>query len=669
MPQRTARDNGESILPENENPMVSRAASASLTDMAILPQWRVTGWFLACGAMLPAQILSPEAKAPAAVRTDWRDIQFGAVIPDEEYVDQPYIVRCDDGAWLCVLTTSQAGEGATSSHVMSTRSLDQGKTWSPLLALERQTPPESAYATMLKTSSGRIYAFYNHNTDNVREIPGDGRNAKPVKRVDSLGHFVFKFTDDHGRTWSAQRTEIPMRESAIDRGNVTGGRVRIFWHVGRPLVHRGAVYVPFSKMVGVSNLSRSEAYFLRSDNLLTERDPAKIHWSTLPDGEAGLRAPSGIIAEEPSLVALTDGSLYCTYRTAAGRSAHAYSRDDGHTWTPPAFMTYSPGGRIVKHTRAANFVWRTADGRYLYWFHNHEVPNFTGQRNPAWIAGGREIDSPQGRMLVWSQPEILFYDRSAETRMSYPDLVEENGRYFLTETQKTVARLHEVPAAFFEHVWTQFDKRDVAAHGAVVDLHGKACAPGKAAKLPPALDLEATVSDGGAAFEAWVKFADLSAGQTLFDSRDAAGNGFAFTTTDRGTVQLTMRGAFGAPGRENLVLTETSWDCDPGLLAADQWHHLIAIVDGGAKIISFVVDGQLCDGGAARPFGWAKFSRELRMIPTTKTLWLASSLHGELAAVRIYGRRLAVSEAVGNWRAGRDAAIPAQAIEPKISKP
>src|SRR5262249_52612715 len=154
---------------------------------------------------------------------------------------------------------------------------------------------------------------------------------------------VFKFTDDSGRSWSPQRHEIPIRETQIDRDNVTGGKVKFFWHVGRPVVHRGAVYAPFSKMAGISNLSRSEAYFLRSDNLLTESDPEKIRWTTLPDGESGLRAPSGIIAEEPSLVALSDGSLCCTYRTAAGRSAIAYSRDDGHTWTSPAFITYSPG--------------------------------------------------------------------------------------------------------------------------------------------------------------------------------------------------------------------------------------------------------------------------------------------------------------------------------------
>jgi hypothetical protein len=128
-------------------------------------------------------------------------------------------------------------------------------------------------------------------------------------------------------------------------------------------------------------------------------------------------------------------------------------------------------------------------------------------------------------------------------------------------------------------------------------------------------------------------------------------------------VQLSLRGVFGGPGRENAVMTETGWDCDPGVLRPGAWHHVVAIVDGGAKIISFVVDGQLCDGGPGRPFGWARFSRELRMIPTTKPLRLAPSLRGELGGVRLYSRRLFVSEAVGNWRAGRGAKATAKSVK------
>ena len=111
-------------------------------------------------------------------------------------------------------------------------------------------------------------------------------------------------------------------------------------------------------------------------------------------------------------------------------------------------MTYGPGARKVQHTRAAIFVWAVSNGRYLCWFHNHGGTTYHNQRNPAWIMAGREVDTSSGREIAWSEPEILFYDQSPEVRMSYPDFVEDDGRYFVTETQKTIARVHEVPADF-----------------------------------------------------------------------------------------------------------------------------------------------------------------------------------------------------------------------------
>ena len=58
-------------------------------------------------------------------------------------------------------------------------------------------------------------------------------------RVDSLGYYVFKYSDDHGRTWSAERHRMPVREFDIDRENAYGGSVRFFWNVGRPFTHDG----------------------------------------------------------------------------------------------------------------------------------------------------------------------------------------------------------------------------------------------------------------------------------------------------------------------------------------------------------------------------------------------------------------------------------------------
>ena len=98
--------------------------------------------------------------------------------------------------------------------------------------------------------------------------------------------------------------------------------------------------------------------------------------------------------------------------------------------------------------------------------------------------------------------------------------------------------------------------------------------------------------------------------------------------------------------------TENRWDCDPGVLETGKRHHLAVIVDGGPKIITFLVDGRLCDGGAYRQFGWGRFNPHFRGPAGDRALRIGPHLHGEISALRIYNRYLRTSEAVGNYRAG-----------------
>ena len=256
------------------------------------------------------------------------DIATGWEIPSEGYCDQPYVVKLPDGTWLCTMTTGKGREGQPGQHIVSTRSADRGKTWEPLVAIEPADGPEASWAMPYLTEYGRVYVFYTYNAGNMREVIGAGR------RVDTMGEYAFKYSDDGGRTWSAQRWFIPVRETEIDRRNPYQGKVRFFWGVGKPIRHKGAMYLGFSKVgrFGKGFIAESEAWFLRCPNIDTERDPGKLRWETLPEGEHGLKSPEGPIAEEVNLTSLSDGSLFCTYRTVAGHPCHAYSRDDGKTW-------------------------------------------------------------------------------------------------------------------------------------------------------------------------------------------------------------------------------------------------------------------------------------------------------------------------------------------------
>jgi hypothetical protein len=610
---------------------------------------------------------------------DWRNIRNGREIPTASYSDQPYIVKTDDGAWLCCVTTGAGREGEPGQTVATMRSTDMGRTWSAPTPVEPADGPEASYAVMLKVPSGRIYIFYNHNSDNLREIPSEASEWFPggiCKRVDSLGYFVFKYSDDGGRSWSARRYPIPVREMDIDRRNPFGGKVRYFWNVGKPFVHEGAAFVSLHKVGGIGEgfFTRSEGVLLKSANILTERDPEKISWETLPVGDFGLRTPpgGGPIAEEQSYVVLSDGSFYVTYRTIDGYPVEAYSRDGGHTWTAPQYRRYA-NGRLMKHPRAANFVWKCENGKYLYWFHNHGG-RFIGEhprrrtigyedRNPVWLCGGVEADSPDGKVLLWSQPEIVLYDDDPYIRMSYPDLVEEGGEYYLTETQKDLARVHRLDKVLLEGSWSQLEARALAADGLVVALPqaGRPMPDSiEMPPLPPFLQRDSARADygtrdlrAGFSLDLWVRFDALDAGQVLLDNRSEAGIGFCLQTTTRGTVEIMLH-----DGR-----TENRWACDPGMLQIGKLHHLVVIVDGGPKIIAFVTDGLLNDGGDARQFGWGRFSPYLRGAScfshrgaiaddARETLRIGPGLRGEIHALRIYDRALRISEAVGNYRCG-----------------
>jgi len=633
-------------------------------------------WMLLVGGAIGGEAKTAAAVPAVPACVDLRDIRTGQEIPTLTYSDQPYIVKTDDGAWLCAVTTGAGREGQPGQIVTTMRSTDQGRTWSPPVNVEPPDGPEASYAVMLKTPGGRVYIFDNHNTDNVREIPQDRGPGKPpgvCRRVDSLGYFVFKYSDDGGKTWSARRWPIPVREMEIDRQNPFGGKIRYFWNVGKPFVHQGAAYVSLHKVGGIGEgfFTRSEGVLLKSTNILTERDPGKITWETLPEGDFGLRTPpgGGPIAEEQSYAVLSDGSFYSVYRTIDGHPACAYSRDGGRHWTTPQYQPYADG-RPMKHPRAANFIWKCANGKYVYWFHNHGG-RFIGQhpqrrsisyqdRNPVWVCGGVEADSPEGRIIRWSQPEIVLYDDDPYIRMSYPDLVEDGGKYFLTETQKDAARVHLVDRKLLEGLWGQFEKGRLTTEGLLLALPANGQPMPQEASLPPLpafTERDSKRADYGAkdlrrgfTVEVWLRLADLAPGQVVLDNRTPDGQGFCLQTTARGTLEIVLD-----DGR-----SDSRWDCDPGLLQPGRLHHVAAIVDGGPKVVSFIVDGRFCDGGEFRQFGWGRFNPNFRGPTGERTLRIGPGLQGEVKSVRIYGRAVRTSEAVGNFRHDRPAGDAAQ---------
>lgn len=533
--------------------------------------------------------------AASAPPTDLRNIRHGQPIPlpGLKYADQPYTVALEDGRWLCVMSVGTLGENTagTKNYSVAFTSSDQGWTWSDFV------PCNIPYAVPLRTDFGRVY---------------------------TITPRYFSFSEDQGRSWS-ERIAIPACPP------------QSCWNVGLPLVHRGVVYVPWAEW---NDGSRTVVRFYRSDNVLTERDAQKVHWEMFGELKGPDWHRDRQISEEPHLVALGDGTFYCVFRTDQGYICQTTSSDQGATWSTPRRLTYEPGGHhVLKNPRACPSLWKCANGKYLLWFHNNGTRHWY-ERNPGWISGGVERDGE----IVWSQPEIVMYaDEIAEIsgRISYPGLLEANGRYFISETSKVRAGVHEINPDLLQQVWSQHERRTVTRKGLKAEF-----GPGELSRDRPDLKFPAIPdmirNQGGFTIDLWLEWADLSPGQVLLDNRDARGSGIVLRTNLDGALELTL-------GDSKVT---NAWTVDRNVLQPGRRHHIVAIADGGPKVILFVVDGVLCDGGAEREFGWGRFSPFLQSPNSDQPLRLAPRFRGRLTGVRLYNRAVTVSEAIGNFRAG-----------------
>lgn len=560
----------------------------------------------------------------SAAEIDPRDIANGLPIVSEGYCDQPYVVVTHDGNWLCVLTTGKGKEGQIGQHVVSTISTDHGKSWSQPVDIEPADGPEASWVVPLVTPGGRVYAFYDYNGDRVETLRG-----KRI-RADMLGWYVYRYSDDNGRSWSHDRYRLPMRVTACDRANDWKGEVQIFWGICKPQIINHDLYFAFSKL-GKYILDNGEGWLYHSDNILTERDPSVISWDLWPEGDHGIRSPEfGSIQEEHNLVHVTGDTLYCVYRTLNGFPCQTYSTDGGKTWEKPEPMTYTPGGRTIKTPRACPKLWRTADGKFLFWFHHQGTKNYR-PRNPAWIIGGVE----RGGRIHWSQPEVLLYGPESKADMSYPDMIEQDGRFWFTETQKTVARVHEVDKSLLEGLWTQGEIKIAAQDGLILD-RSKDSPKSGAVDLAKRWDLSKST---GLTLDLWVRSDDLKPGQVLLDNRGKDGSGAILKTIPGDALRVEL----------NDGTTKAALESDPGLLQDKKPHHVVIIADAQAQLLSVVIDGFHNNGGKDRPFGWTRWHGTMGDVTGSGKLRVGPSV----SRLRVYDRYLRTSEAVANFHAGR----------------
>jgi len=562
---------------------------------------------------------------------DWRNAKNGHSIYTHGYCDQPYVVVLENGKWLCVFTTNSGHEGSKGQHIVACTSDDQGLSWTDTVRIEEPQNESASWGMPYLTDFGRVYVFYTYNGDKIHEL----QEQKNI-REDMLGWYCFRYSDDEGQTWS-DRYRIPVPNKPVDLNNQWKGEVQIFWGIGKPIDFEGGMLLSFTK-IGQYMLEYSEGWLLNCPNIHDQKNPDKLQWTILPETDTGIKNPDlGVINSEQNIFQLSDGSLYCMHRTISGYPAESYSRDGGKTWTLPQPPVYENGIKL-KNPRACPRIWKCKNGKYLFWYHNNGGWNF-GIRNPAWISGGIEKDGK----ILWSQPEILLYEEEPSVRMSYPDLIEQDGNYWITETNKADARTHKIPNAFLENIWSQFEVKEVEQQGIVGEWIADDIPISGVIPVPP--DQKNGYASGFTIDFSFV-LANLSPGQLILSATDAHGKTVSLRTGDFGAIELRL-----TDGKQT-----DSWSSDPGLIKATGNEHCVSvIVDHGPKIIQFVIDGVVNNGRNFRQFGWGSYAVDMHdfIFETIEIHQLAGesvNITGRINNLRLYNRPLMNTEVIGNQR-------------------
>jgi len=290
-----------------------------------------------------------------------------------------------NGRLVAAWTQCRKRDDEPRCSVLCSLSDDGGKSWSPPVVVESGDKGKSArtVALFVVPHTLRLYAFYWWN-----------ENADPDEYA---GCITFRQSADQGETWG-QRWQIPMPEHDIDlvQDEFYG------WLDGPAmLTPDGAMLLGFTKTTPLardqgeveegaapdSDLCRSEAFFLRADNILTETDPFRMLFRVTPEEEVGLHAPQRRdpdipLCQGPTVALLPSGRLLAVMRTRAESPYYSISEDYGITWTPARALRDRPGGDALPHGCTPCHVSSAPDGRIFLLFSNTCEP--VGGDEAAW---------------------------------------------------------------------------------------------------------------------------------------------------------------------------------------------------------------------------------------------------------------------------------------------
>jgi len=320
---------------------------------------------------------------------------------------------------LFAVWTQSSYEGEPDQRVVFARSRDGGETWSAPKLIAGPTENGKGIASWqfpLISKTGRIYLYYNRYIG-VHDYA-----------MSTCGVMAGKYSDDGGETWSEEQV-VPMPRSIWDHPDEQIPSNWIIWQ--KPLkFFDGKYYAGFTRWVSpaVSGPKRVDYWwsqasvveFMRFENVDDNPEPRDLRISWICANENALRYghighPDVSVVQEPAIVPLPDGRLFCVMRTNAGHAVWSESSDRGDTWTQPVPLRQTDDRLPLPHPCSPCPIYEVSPGEYIFLFHNHDghmggwgPMNSENHRRPIWLARG--LFHPGAKQPVWFSEPQFFMD-------------------------------------------------------------------------------------------------------------------------------------------------------------------------------------------------------------------------------------------------------------------
>jgi len=269
--------------------------------------------------------------------------------------------------------------------------------------------PRNSEGDFVTLKNGRILFVYSHYTG---KSSGDHDPA----------YLASRYSDDGGKTWSKEDVTVVEREGTMNVMSVSllrlqNGCIALFYlKINSEMDCIPMMRISTDEAKTWSNpiacITDKKGFFVLNNNRVIQLKNGRLLMAVaLHDNEVGkfiihgrifsyysddngitwhcgveVQNPSGVIAQEPGVIELKDGTVMMFIRTSSGFQQLSYSKDKGQTWSPmvtskihsplsPASITRLPS------TKDLLLVWNNNDG---------SNPQTKGERTPLTVAVSKD---------------------------------------------------------------------------------------------------------------------------------------------------------------------------------------------------------------------------------------------------------------------------------------